>query len=77
MEENLKVLKVEYLCNHIDLPQILNLSFGDKTKIENSWKGRGHPMEDDLPILKVEYLSNHWSDLPQILNLSLDVETNI
>ena len=28
-------------------------------------------MEDDLRILKVEYLSNHWSDLTQILNLSL------
>ena len=26
-------------------------------------------------ILKVEYLSNHWSDLPQILNLSLGEQT--
>ena len=32
-------------------------------------------MEDDLKILKVEYLSNHWSDLPQILNLSLGDQT--
>ena len=29
------------------------------------------PMEEDLKIIKVENLSNHWSDLPQILNLSL------
>ena len=32
---------------------------------------RQPPMEDDLKRLKVEYLSNHWSDLPQVLNLSL------
>ena len=29
-------------------------------------------MEDDLKILKVEYLCNYRSDLPQILNLSLE-----
>ena len=34
-------------------------------------------MEDDLKILKVEYLSNHWSDLPQILNLSLRDQTKM
>jgi hypothetical protein len=32
-------------------------------------------MEDDLNILIVEYLSNQWSDLPQILNLSLGDQT--
>jgi hypothetical protein len=41
MEDNLKILKVEYLSNHwSDLPQILNLSSGDQTK--NAWN------EDDL-----------------------------
>ena len=34
-------------------------------------------MEDDLKILKLEYLSNRWSDLPQLLNLSLWDQTKI
>jgi hypothetical protein len=34
-------------------------------------------MEDDLKILKTEYISNHWSDLSQILNLSLGNQTKI
>jgi hypothetical protein len=34
MEDDLKILKVEYLSNHLsDPPQILNLSSGDQTKI--------------------------------------------
>ena len=82
MEEDLKILKVEYLSNHwLDFPQISNLSLGDQTKIKNAWKkddlrwkttsnGRQPQMEDDLEILKVEYLSNHWSDFPQISNLN-------
>ena len=38
MEEDLKILKVEYLSNHSsDTPQILNLSSGDQTKIKNAW----------------------------------------
>ena len=32
MEDDLKILKVEYLSNHSsDFPQILNLSLGDQT----------------------------------------------
>ena len=43
MEEDLKILKVEYLSNPwSDVPQILKLSLGDQTKIENAWN------EDDL-----------------------------
>ena len=34
-------------------------------------------MEDDLKILKVDYLSNHWSELPQILRLSSEDQTQI
>ena len=34
-------------------------------------------MEDNLKIFKVEYLSNHYSDLTQILNLSLGDHTKI
>jgi hypothetical protein len=35
MEDDLKILKVEYLSNHsLDPPQILNLSSGDQIKIK-------------------------------------------
>ena len=40
-------------------------------------QGRRPPMEDHLKILKVEYLSNHWSDVHQILKLSLGDQTKI
>ena len=72
MEDDLKILKVEYLSNHwSDLPQILNLGWGDQTKIEISWN------EDDLQwkTSKVEYFSNHLSDHATILNLSRDDQT--
>ena len=37
MEEDLKILKDEYLRNHwSDFAQILNLSLGDQTKIKNA-----------------------------------------
>jgi hypothetical protein len=43
MEEGLKILKVEYLSNHwSDLPQILNLRWGDQVNEANEdnlqWK---------------------------------------
>ena len=61
MENNLKLLKVEYFNNHwSDLTQILNLSSGDHTKIKNV-EMKTTIMEDDLKILKVEYLIKHWS----------------
>ena len=72
MEDDLKILKVEYLRNKwSDLPQILNFRLGDQTTIENCSKWRQPSMEDDLKILKVKYLSNHWLDLTQIMNISL------
>ena len=38
MEDDHKIIKVEYLSNHwSDLPQILNLSSGDKIKIKYAW----------------------------------------
>jgi hypothetical protein len=56
MEGDIKILKVEYLSNHLlGHTQILNLSLYDQT--------RRPPMEDDLKILKVEYLINHCMDL--------------
>jgi hypothetical protein len=43
MEDDLKILKVEYLSNHSSDPtQILNLSSRDQTKVKNAWN------EDDL-----------------------------
>ena len=53
MEDDLKILKLEYLSNNlIDHTQILNLSLDDQTIFTNPLN------EDDLKILKVEYLSN-------------------
>ena len=47
MEDDLKLLKVEYLSNHWpDLPQILNFSSGDQTEIKNTWN------EDDIELKK-------------------------
>ena len=38
MEDDLKILKVEYLSNHwLDLLQNLNWSLEDQTKIQNAW----------------------------------------
>ena len=62
MEDDLKILKVEYLSNHY-------LEYS-QTLFYNSLKWRRPPMKDDLKILNVEYLSNHWLDLIKILNLS-------
>ena len=43
MEDDLKILKVEYLSNHwLDFPQILNLSLVDQTKITNARKEDVH-----------------------------------
>ena len=78
MEDDLKILKVEYLNNHwSDFPQILNLSSGDQTEIKKCLNQRLPPMEDDLKIFKVEYLSNHWPDLVQIWNSSSGDQTKI
>jgi hypothetical protein len=75
MEDDLNILKVEYLSNHwSDLPKISKLSLGDQTKIkfvlefEIKTTSDRPPMDDDLKILKVEYLSHHWSDLPHFSN---------
>ena len=57
MEDDLKILKEEYLSNYILEPtQILNLSFDDQTIFYKSLKLRRPPMEDDLKISKVDYL---------------------
>jgi hypothetical protein len=54
MEDDLKILKVEYLINHSsDPPQILNLSSGDQKINKKILRWRLPPMEDNLKILKV------------------------
>ena len=76
MEDDFKILKVEYLSNHLlDNVQILNLSLDDQTTFYKYFKWRRPPMEDDLKILKAEYLSNHLLEHTQILNLSLYDQT--
>jgi hypothetical protein len=84
MEDDLKILKVEYLSNHwSDLPQIWNLSLEDQTKIkfglefEVKTTSDRPPMDDNLKILKVEYLSIHWSDLHYISNISLGDQAKV
>jgi hypothetical protein len=55
MEEDLKVLKVEYLSNCLlDHTQILNLSLDDQTIFSKSSKWSPPPTEDDFKKLKVE-----------------------
>ena len=61
MEDELKILKVEYLSNHfLDHTQIFNSSQDAQTIFYKSFNGKGPPMEDNLKILKVEYLGNHY-----------------
>ena len=78
MEDDLKILKVEYISNHLlDHAQILNSSSDHILKIikvKMTSKGRRPTMEDNHKILKVKYLSNHLLDPTQILNLSLDYQ---
>jgi hypothetical protein len=72
MEDNLKILNVEYLNNHwSDFIQILNLCEGDQTKVYRSFRLKTTPMEDDLKISNVEYIRNQWSDLIQISKFKL------
>ena len=76
MEEDLKILKVEHLCNHLlDQTLILNLGLNEPTIFYKSLKERSPLMEEDLKILKVEFLRNHLLNQTQILNLGLDDQT--
>ena len=76
MEDNPKILKVEYLSNSLwDHTQILNLDWVDQSKVFKYFKWSRPPMEDDLKILKVEYLINHLLDPTQISNVSLYDQT--
>jgi hypothetical protein len=45
--------------------------------VNRNLKVKTTPMENDIKILNVGYLSNHWSDLIQILNLSLGDQTKV
>ena len=69
MEDDLKLLIVEYLSNCLlDHAQILNLSLHDQTILYKSFQSRWPPMKNDLKISKVEYLSNGLLDPTHILN---------
>ena len=75
MEDDLKILKVEYLSNHLlDHTQILNLSLYDQTIFYESFLWRQPPKKDDLQILKVEYISKNlfkWRQPPIENNLKI------
>ena len=59
MEDNLKILKEEYISNCVlDHTKILIFSLYDQIMFCKSLKLRRPPIEDDLKILKVEYLNN-------------------
>ena len=69
MEDNLKILKVEFLINRLlDYTQFSNLDVCDQTKFFKYFKWRRPHLEDNLKILKVEYLNNNLLDPTQILN---------
>ena len=52
MEDDLQILKVEYLINHLlDNTQILNLSLNDQAIFHKSFKWKQTPIEDDIKIL--------------------------
>ena len=60
MEDDLKILKNEYISNHwSDFCQILNISLGDQPKLTKWLKGRWPSMKENLKILKAEYRSNY------------------
>jgi hypothetical protein len=68
MEDDLKILKVQYLNNHLlDLPQLLNIRLRTISKLKITVNEESLSMEDDLKIWKGEYASNHWLDLPETL----------
>ena len=78
MEDDLEILKVEYLSNYLlDPTQILNLSFDDQIIFYKFFKWRRPPMEENLNISKVEYISNQLLDHTQILNLDLGVQSKV
>ena len=71
MEDDLKILKVEYLSNHLlDHTQILNLSLYDQTIICKSFKWRQLPMEDDLNIKsgisQEPLIGSYWNYKPKL-----------
>ena len=53
MKDDLKILELDYLSNHLlNHTQILDLSLDDQTVFYKSLKWRQPPMEYDLKILK-------------------------
>ena len=76
MEDDIKIIKVEYLSNQLlGHTQISDLRLDDQTIFYKSLKWRLPTMEDDLKILKVEYLNNQLLRHSQISDLRLDDQT--
>ena len=62
MEDDLKIIKLDYLSNHLlDHTQILNLSCDNQPVFYKTFKWRWPTIEDVIKILKAKYLSNYFS----------------
>ena len=78
MEDELKILKVEYLSKHWSyFPQILNLSLWDQTKITNALKEDDHQWKKRSKYWKLNISTSTCRIFPQILNASLGDQTKI
>ena len=73
MEDDLKILKVEYLIG-----SSLNFKLNDRgqNKKEKCMRQREPSMQDALKMLKVEYYGNHWTDLSSNSKLKFRGQTN-
>ena len=71
MEDNLKILKFEYLNNPWLVFLKLKPKLGGPNRNQLSLKQRRPLMEDNLKILKVEYLSNHFFFFELLLVLTI------
>ena len=70
MEDDLKIIKVEYLSNQFLFhTHNFNSSLDDQTIFYKSFSGRRPPMADNLKILNEDYLANHLLDYTQICRL--------
>ena len=79
MEDNLKILKVEYLSNHwSDLSQIWNLSSGDQNKPNSKMRKTKMTSNGRRPQNINSWISQQpLTDLPQIWDLSSEDQTKI
>ena len=70
------IIKLMWPNHYLPILQMKMIS--NETRPKNIKSGIWWPLtEEDFKIFRVDYLSNHWSDLTQILNLSLGDQTKL